>query len=461
MIGRWLCAVVILLAGCGSDNRPQPVNVHITLEPVANSELWNVRYEVDEPIEGLAFIKQRNQFRSDTWVGADGAEVKLINGAEIIVGPRPTRVFDFRVSPYSGETQKDYEFFVRFTDGGTLVYTGHMSVYPILCGGNCSNRGIEGSKNAELTYIFRPRGGENVLVERTLSSQPVVWRESGPGRFVYFGKGTVKSHGDFDILGDSGTPKWIFKEVDSLLPKLLQFYSTKFNRPLSAKPLLFLSRDLAAEGGIRGGVLPNQIQVSVGGAAWRAQTEERRDSFDRLLAHEAAHLWNGDLFQNSGHPGEAWTHEGGAEALSLRALLDLGYIDSSRFNYLHASALEECALGLEGTSLAESESMRKFNNFYSCGLIIGLLTEKMTFQKTGGLFGFWRDLFSRVEQTHRYGAGEYLSLVREYSSPASYAQLVDFIYTKLEDPDCKLRHALVATGDFTIVNQRPLQCDSH
>jgi hypothetical protein len=307
-----LLSLTFFLTACSAADRPPPIDIHVTLQPQADSEMWLLRYEVSEPVEGLMFVRQRNQFRARTWVGLDGgAMISSGHGAEMIAAQGSSNVFEFQVRPYFGETQKDYEFFVRYSDGGALVYTGHMSVYPITCGGDCRTERVVGSSTANTTYTFKPRQGERVLLSDVSSSEPLDWHEEGLGRFVYFGNRAPELRDRYQFLGDPGLPKWIDHELETVVPKVLDMYSQKMALPLAKSPIIFLSFDSVSLNGSRGGVLPGQVQLSVGGSDWLNPSHEQKDIFSRLVAHELAHLWNGDLYQNSGKVGQSWTHEGG------------------------------------------------------------------------------------------------------------------------------------------------------
>ncbi|HEX4925991.1 MAG TPA: hypothetical protein VFV50_18000 [Bdellovibrionales bacterium] len=408
----------------------------MTVQPHSNGEMWLVRYDIDEPVEGLLFLRQRNQFRSRTWTGmSGGAMVASSRGVEVIAGREPLRSFEFLVRPYFGETQKDYEFFVRFGDGGTVVYTGHMSAIPVNCAGDCRVNQPEGIGTYKITYNFIPRPGEHVLIDGAPSTAPVSWDEEGLGRFVYFGRQVPVSRAGFTYLGDARSPDWVAQEIERLALPLIQYYSSQTGYPLARAPLVFLSFDPYSSWGARGGVLPGQVQLSIGGSEWRARSPEHVNRFQRLLAHELAHLWNGDLFQNAGEDGQSWMHEGGAEAFALRALRDGGHLSETRYRDLHTEAINECTAGLSGVALVESDAFRRFQNYYTCGTVINLLAERMSAARAGSLFRLWGDIFRRASGG-RYSSHTFFRAVEDAASVVQAGgQLRALVHERLPRPD--------------------------
>lgn len=425
------------LGGCAASPRPPLHEIKVTIQPHANGQMWLVRYDVDEPVEGLLFQRQRNQFRSRTWTGMNGgAMVASQRGVEVIAGREPLRTFEFLVRPYFGETQKDYEFFVRYSDGGTIVYTGHLSAIPVNCAGDCRVNSPEGIGTYKITYEFIPRAGEHVLIDGAPSTGPLHWDEEGLGRFVYFGRQLPVTRAGYSYLGDSNSPDWVVAEIDRLTLPLMQYYGNRTGYQLGRLPLIFLSFDPYSGWGARGGVLPGQVQLSIGGSEWRSKSNEHTDRFRRLLAHELAHLWNGDLFQNAGEDGQSWMHEGGAEAFALRALRDGGHMTESRYRSLHTEAINECTSGLSGSALVESDAFRRFQNYYTCGTAINLLAERMTAGRQSSLFSLWGEIFRRTAGSNRYSSHVFFRAVQDNApSPAAAAQLRALVHERLPRPD--------------------------
>jgi hypothetical protein len=110
------------------------------------------------------------------------------------------------------------------------------------------------------------------------------------------------------------------------------------------------------------------------------------------VAHEAAHMWNGEQFSHE-VAGGGWLHEGSADAFAYRALLELGIIDRALYRERLSEAASLCAFGLGGDALKVSRPGR---NDYTCGFVIAALSEAVARGRSprGDIFSFWRAIFS-------------------------------------------------------------------
>ena len=165
------------------------------------------------------------------------------------------------------------------------------------------------------------------------------------------------------------------------------------------------------------------MQLAVEG---RPDLEERPGDTERLfrfLAHESAHLWNGEMFRHGGDDGAVWMHEGGAEAFAFRALAELGVISRARHLDMESEAVNACIDGLDGHPVNTSAERRAFRNYYTCGAAVGLLTEGALRGESPDLdlFDFWRALFEAAGQNDGvYTQALYLATL-DAMAPASEA----------------------------------------
>jgi hypothetical protein len=436
---------LLLLAGC-AQSASEEMSVQVSFSPHPNSEMWVLQYDLPKEVDGLYFLRQRNQFRSTSWVGLDsGTQVIVRDGHEIIVSKQPAKRFRFLVRPFFQDTLKDYEFFVRFNDGAALVYTGHMIAIPLDCGGDCKAN----PKNflvptVSTTFHLQAARGEYVFVSDTSIQNSATVADDSFGRFIYFGKKLPDQRSGFRAIYDSGIPAWMLQEIDMMTSQLLAYYSSVIRFGLKKEPILFVSFDPhASRSYARGGVVSQQIQISLGGRELLKARTSSKQRIEALLSHELAHLWNGDLFLNSGFDQETWMHEGGAEAFSARALRDLKLITAEKFNDLHHQAIASCTSGLSGISLADSFSAGRYQNYYSCGMVIGQMTEVATRGRVSSLFEFWNLMFLRSLPSGRYSESTYLELLYEMSGQTNHAKIIDdFIHRPLADPNLSIQTIL-------------------
>lgn len=201
-------------------------------------------------------------------------------------------------------------------------------------------------------------------------------------------------------------PYWIEADVNKYLPKIFEFLEKKFDLALNFKPVIYLNYEKTTKKRLRnkGGTLPGLIQLTFKGSDWKIKNKESIEWLFWFLAHEATHLWNGQLLRYSASK-HAWMHEGSADAFASRVLRHFGLIDDNTFSEYIKKSKIKCINGLEdGIALMESSKLRKFGNYYDCGHLIAQMTEK-SLQK-GDLFDFYRTLFHQELAKDRIYSGE-------------------------------------------------------
>ncbi len=81
-------------------------------------------------------------------------------------------------------------------------------------------------------------------------------------------------------------------------------------------------------------------------------------------------------------------HEGSADALAERALVELGLADEARLLEYQTEALNACRRGAGAGPLRGAATRGEFDLYYSCGNVIALWTESVVRQQSHDLFGF-------------------------------------------------------------------------
>jgi hypothetical protein len=240
------------------------------------------------------------------------------------------------------------------------------------------------------------------------------------------------------VVFDSGLPEWLRSEFDEWLPRLFALYRDRMGAALPWKPLvLYGHQDSDQEGySYGGGTLTGLIQLTVSGSAWTESSTAGRQLALGFLAHEIAHLWNGQLSTNNGT--DPWVHEGSADELSDRLLQEFGVLEDWALRERRVEALNGCFMRLQGAPIKEATDSQVA---YECGQVMALWTEA-AIRKTGAdadLFGFWRAL---VEESLRpdslyevgvYDADRYLEVVGSFGVS--------------EEMRSRMRRALEGAGD--------------
>jgi hypothetical protein len=238
---------------------------------------------------------------------------------------------------------------------------------------------------------------------------------------------------------DPGLPEWLATASRDLIPRIFDFYAEMTGIPLDSKPAVFFSFEDVEISGISsgGGTLPGVIQMHAKGSNWRTAEPQSADGIYYVVAHEAAHLWNGEMvhFENES---ESWMHEGGADAFTFLALRHLGMLDEQGLIQRFSDSLNECLLGLEGSVLNHSVDRGQFRNYYTCGAVLALWTEAALSQVDANwsIFDFWPELIeSSRAKDGKYDQNLYFTILEKMGASKSSLQAMKrFTGEPIDDP---------------------------
>ena len=384
MFGRTLIfAFLTILTGCVAAPEPfKPTDVARISMTAVSDKLWTVVYVLPKPVSELVFVRQPDGSRVADWVAGPGFEIVQVDGLERIrsTDKRPFTEATFAVPPLYRDLPKDYAPFSPFGDGGLLAYTGRF----FACPGECP---------ADATWqMMLAAPGRTILTSGQSFSDEARWREGGDGQNVYVGKTQPVATADFLAVIDTALPEKIRGQLSQQLPQFMRFFAERMGN-LDDRPMLFASYDLSHQNGMgrQGGTLPGQVFVHFYGAGWpdRMSDSGFTDELAWHFAHEAAHLYQRQLFADTGRG--AWIHEGGAEAMAAIALSLNGRGDAVR---AHVAALaEKCGKILGSRSIHDALDGRDFDAAYACGLQVNLTLDAELRQRVSnsdGIFTVWR-----------------------------------------------------------------------
>jgi hypothetical protein len=400
----------------------------ITVERTAPGS-WRTTYRLPSPTTTLRFARRANFYRERVWTvetpgyhlgrSGDWQVAALDSGAT----PQSTIVFTF---PQFTETiPKEYELFQPFTDGAVALYTGHFYVTP-------EGPAYRDTTELRTLRIVPPAGAHTIVRGRVLQGTVTVPDSVGDGTYVYLGSATPIETPDLVAIVDPGMPAWLGELFTRRLPELFAAYTSHFGTPLPWKPVVLYSFNDTAISGYNsgGGTLTGLINMTLTGSAWRTPNPEATEQAFHLLAHESAHLWNGQLVQAEGGGG-SWMHEGGAEAMANDMLLAFGIIDSTRHRANQETALNRCAASAARGPLNEAGTRGDFRDYYECGVVMALWTEGLVRRgdERRSLFSFWRDLVAAARNAGgRYDQTLYFSVLRhDGASPGAVDSMRSFV----------------------------------
>lgn len=420
----------------------------IVIEEESDGTHWSASWVLGEPVRELVFERQSVPFRARLFeVLTPGYRIQKRGDVEVLTTDGvPASTITVRFPEYSEWLEKEYEFFQTFSDGSVAIYTGHLVARPGQESDDCESCFIR-------AFRFVAQPGVSIIVDGERQPSPVDWFDAhGQGRYVYFGALEPVESEEMISVVDPALPDWLESETRRALPRLFEIYTKRLGVALPERPTILFSWDESEQPGTSsgGGTLPGQIQLTVHGTGWRERSDEAMLHLFHFLAHEAVHLWNGQVIHYPDSP-DSWMHEGSAEALAERALLDLGLIDEERLLAYQTTALNACLRGIDGKPLREADRNRKFDLYYSCGNVLALVTEAS--MPAPNLFDFWRALIDRALPAGTYGAEDYFAVWSELGTREVWSSARRFVEESADEEG--LLDLLERSGIATEVSADP------
>lgn len=430
-----LLNIVFLLVGCSVAQKSAMKKtiennntVEIELSRISVNR-WSVTYNLPEAVKAVVFQRQTNQFRHTHWkIKTPDLKFRKIDNQECIASDKARfQKFTVEFQSYFKHTPKDYEFFRSFSDGGLIIYTGHLYIHPVQ--ERYKNLlHVDEEKNWEQKIASRPQNRSLTVINGKIHKKPFEWIDSErKGTYIYFGKNRPLESDRMVAVVDQKMPTWIKVKMNDFLPRLFDLYFEKTKEQLSFRPIVFFNYAQINRPGFSysGGILPGLVQLSIEGEGWKAKDQNKTETILKFFAHEAAHFWNGEMFNNS-EPQAAWLHEGGADAFAYFALNELGIIDQAKLNMNFEWALNSCLNSLAGEPLNRSAELRRYRNYYDCGAFLWYVTDQKMKKNNSTLFRFWQKMFRNSEVRSRmYSSADFHKLLKNEFDEKNLSQLIE------------------------------------
>lgn len=401
----------------------------ITIERVEKNH-WRATYSLAQPVTSLRFERPAGFFREKAWTVvtpgyhlARSGEWQTVTLDSNATAKREL-VFDF--PEYTTPLTKEYELFQVFTDGSVAIYTGHFFARP---------SGVSDSTLIRRVRVVPPGGTHAIIRGKVEKGTTNFTDNSGEGTYVYIGTGKPIETPDVIAVVDPGMPAWIRALYDANLPKLFHGYAEKFGAKLPWKPFIIFGFEDNGSSGLSsgGGTLTGLINMSLAGQ-WKTETPNAMAQAIYLIAHESAHLWNGQLVENKDGGTGAWMHEGAADASANEMLIALGIIDSTRYRLRQQEALNRCATAVAAGSVETSISRGQVREAYDCGFMIALWTTAAIRRSIpdATMFTFWRELIREGKANgDAYNTDVYMKSASALGVPSLVTnRMLDFVKTR-------------------------------
>jgi len=412
---RLWTALFALIACAGPRPRPDPPPIDLVIEHAAPGR-FVARIEAGAARE-VRFVR-RSAGREGWRARNAGGALPLVRdaGSDVLRSTAPLGRIEIDLPQDERPPEKDYRAFLEFSRGGVLVYSGQVA--------------------AEIDGAFRPQRitlvplpGETVIAQGRIARGPLRIDVDGDGTYACFC--TVDALDDERVTAvvDAGMWPEAAGAARALLPPLFRLYEERLGARLPWRPTVFISGKVA--GGPRsidmgGGTLDALIQIHLGLGSERsvAEPDIARD-FEGNVAHEAAHLWAGQLFRPLAPRGD-WMYEGAADVLSWRALILLGRWTGEAMADRAARAASVCILGGGSGPLAQA----KVKVWYGCGAMVTLIAEASARVRdpAADAFSLWRAVHERA----RGGGYEASDLFAGFAAAGADATLLARLRARVE-----------------------------
>lgn len=432
---RLVLAILLFTIGCGAARGPHPSGTVPSSRVVVEKDgaMWVATWHLAAPARELRFERPAGAFRSRVFeVVTPGYRLERDGDLEVLrAAGEPARIIRVRFPAFDEELTREYEFFRRFSDGGVALYTGHLLAGPAA---TAQEPPCEDCLVRQFELV--PPPGAAVVVGGRRSDSRLSWTdESGRGTYVYFGVVRPVASDDVISVIDPGLPGWLETRTREAIPRLFALYRDRLSAAPRTRPVVLFDYKASEAAGYSsgGGTLPGLIQLGVEGRAWERESTSALEQLLHFLAHESAHVWNGEIAHYEG-TADAWMHEGSADAFAQRALRRLDVIGEARFLEYQTEAVNDCRRGLAVTALRESAARGEPRLAYTCGNVVALLTERSLQARGADLFDFWRLLIARARrQGGAYTADDYQAVWRSMGArDADVAELGAFLAGRMD-----------------------------
>lgn len=450
----FLCAIAATPACASEAERATPA-MTATVTPASDGTFEAV-LSFDEKAPLWIFhrsaVTQDDQkdWRLDSWaIRTPGVQLRRLGNHLALVpsGAMPEEV-RVRVTPFSGNLLADYTPVIAFTDGTQAVFSDHFTMRPApsidaVEALGASFNSLPDYAGGNPRVIFRS-GGKTMRHEGTRERQVKLDTPD----YVVFGSATPTITDEISTVMDPGLPDWLLEQMVVEVPGIIDLYAQKLGDHGGGRPELIVgwkgpTPNLISLGG---SVMGDTIIMQVEGAQLTTPSKTAFSYMRQFIAHEAAHFWLGNAV-GYGDPGDAWTSEGGADLMALRAAEAID--PDHRTASFITQAVNDCARMASDGPLKTAPERHGQQVFYACGLAFSLVAEHHARQNDGDFFSFWKELIAAEQEDKIVSVEDWLAALRRAGGSDEQIALIAAMHeTGVEDTHGTLV-ALLGSAGYT------------
>jgi hypothetical protein len=255
------------------------------------------------------------------------------------------------------------------------------------------------TKAAPRRWTFHTTEGRSLRILDSEAAGELTWNEPAGdlrGTYVFTGTATATRTEKLTLVADPGLPAWLVDDTARVLPDYFASYGVAMGVPLDVSPLVLVSQ-IAPDARIdamRGKTMTALIQLEAVGNEWTRSTPTRRRRWAELLAHEAFHLWNGQIARRGDDKLDVWLSEGSAVFMAGLALQRAGLLTPDAYEKRILRSANECIASLGGPLHVELADPI----YYACGELVHFLVDRALADR-GGATAVWAKLIARGSYT--------------------------------------------------------------
>ena len=439
------CAVLMVSVHAASAAVAQRSAVNIILKH--NRAGWIAEYTFTKPAPVWFFQHSKDSIDDVHWrlksfkVATPGVTLARLGNFDVLYrrNNRPLRHVRIQIVPFSRPLRADYVPALTFSDGGVAFYSGQFVVSPLgsraaveVLPSNPDWKKIEDVPE-RLTVEDR---GRRMLLRGRIARDVVTLSLSDPDTYVYSGDAPLLAAKHFAEVMDPGLPTWVRSQLDTFLPRLMQFYTGRLGVPSGNKPTALIAWEGTKRPGISlgGSVLDGLVVMDISGRKMLAADPKILAGLRWFLGHETSHFWIGQTIHYSTRE-EGWITEGSADLLGMRAIQNIvpGYDPRPK---LQAEMNDCLKLNGAGKPLSTAEDRGADKAQYACGALLLLAAEAALKRKDGSAdaLSFVRRLIDANRLDGEITEAKWLDSFSQVAGPAARDEVQGFIDRGVADP---------------------------
>lgn len=213
-------------------------------------------------------------------------------------------------------------------------------------------------------------------------------------RMIYFGAASNVHRQIASVVAGSDVPDWLRRKLDTEINETTARLAARFGSTPDELPVLFVTYSSEGKGhSWKGGSLGRYITVHLRGMALDPADDDMLGQLKKLILHETAHTWLGQMYRSTENDAQSWLEEGTTDYIASRL-----WMEPEQLRNMAVTTLSECRSMLGDASLLETAKASRGRTPYVCGFLVQLMADAAARQQgSGDILDIWRAVFEAAE----------------------------------------------------------------